>query len=161
MNLLHIINAALITDLIVIGLVIFKQIKSRTLKVWYNTYELSAVLADVLSIVIGVIITLIIYPLFFSIFYLPIFIGVALIVQVCHDLLFATLFNLVPRNRSRILDTFKDYAMEMGPIILFADGLMIVSTILISLFLSTQSFTNNSILFIILLYLVPYFLYSI
>jgi hypothetical protein len=160
-NLLPIINAAIITDLIVIGLVICKQIKSQTLKVWYNTYNLSAILADVLSIVIGIIIALLIYPLFFSTFYLHIFIGIAIVVQVCHDLLFASLFQMIPRNRSRILDTFKDYAKEMGIIILFADASMIVSSILISLFLSTQSFNNNCILLIVLLYLIPYFLYSI
>jgi len=156
-----IINAAIITDLAVIMRVILGQIKSKTLKEWYHTYGLSGIMADVLSIVIGVIIAQFIYPLIFSGFNLFLFIVVAVIVQLIHDLLFAQFFNWIPRGKSQILDTFKDYAKELGPVILLADSAMIVSTVLIGSFLKSFSESNNAILLIVLLYLVPYFLYSI
>ena len=158
---LHILNGAIITDLIVIGLTIFGFIRSRTLREWYNKYGLSAVLADVLSITIGVILAIFIYTAFFSTKHLVLFIGVAVSVQLVHDLLFAWFFNSVPRGKSRILDTFKDYAKEIGATILLADASMIVSTVFIGLLLSQLSIQNNMFLLIVLLYLVPYFLYSL
>jgi hypothetical protein len=158
---LHIVNGAIITDLIVIGLTIFGFIRSRTLREWYNKYGLSAVLADVLSITIGVILAIFIYTAFFSMNHLVLFIGVAVSVQLVHDLLFAWFFNSVPRGKSRILDTFKDYAKEIGATILLADASMIVSTVFIGLLLSQLSIQNNMFLLIVLLYLVPYFLYSL
>lgn len=158
---LHILNGAIITDLIVIGLTIFGFIRSRTLREWYNKYGLSAVLADVLSITIGVILAIFIYTAFFSMNHLVLFIGVAVSVQLVHDLLFAWFFNSVPRGKSRILDTFKDYAKEIGATILLADASMIVSTVFIGLLLSQLSIQNNMFLLIVLLYLVPYFLYSL
>jgi hypothetical protein len=158
---LRILNGAIITDLVVIGLTIFGFIQSKTLREWYNKYGLSAIMADVLSITMGVIAAMFIYPLLFKKENLALFIGVAIAVQLVHDLLFAGFFNSVPRGKSRILDTFKDYATEIGPTILFADASMIVSTIMLGLLLSQLSIRNNMFLLIVLLYLVPYFLYSL
>ena len=158
---LPLINGAIITDLIVILRVILGQIKSKTLKEWYKKYGLAGVLADVLSITIGVIIVQLIYPLIFSKFNIFIFAILAVIVQVIHDLLFAQFFNWIPRGKSEILDTFKDYANELGPVILLADAAMMVSTVLITSLLASFNEKINSILLIVNLYLVPYFLYSI
>ena len=63
---LRILNGAIITDLIVVGLTIFGFIRSRTLREWYNKYGLSAIMADVLSITMGVIIAMFVYPLLFK-----------------------------------------------------------------------------------------------
>jgi uncharacterized protein YacL len=158
---LSLINAAIITDLVVILFVILGKIRSKTLKEWYNKYGLSSVMADVLSIVIGVIIAQAIYSVFFAKFNIFLFILVAVIVQLIHDLLFAQFFNLIPRGKSAIMDTFKDYAKELGPIILVADASMIISTVFISSILISFSEKTNAILTIVLLYLIPYFLYSI
>jgi hypothetical protein len=158
---LSILNAAIITDLAVILRVILGQIKSKTLKEWYHKYGLSSVMADVLSIVIGVIITQAIYPFLFRGFNILLFALVAVIVQLIHDLLFAQFFNWVPRGKGAILDTFKDYAKELGPVILLADATMMISTVLIASILTSMSEKTNAILVIVLLYLIPYFLYSI
>lgn len=158
---LPILNGAIITDLGVILLVILGYIKSKTLKEWYNKYGLSGILADVLSIVIGIIITRFIYPYIFSDYSIVKFIIVAVSVQLVHDLMFAAFFQTVPRNQSAILDTFKDYANELGPIILVADASMIISTIILSSYMASYSNNTNIIILIICLYLVPYFLYSI
>lgn len=161
LNYLNILNAAIITDLTVIFLLIEGYIKSNALKKWYRTYNLSAVIADVLILVIGIIITQFIYPYLFSSYSLGLFIIIAVILQICHDLSFAYLFNIVPRGKSRILDTFKDYAKEKGLNILLADALMIISTVLIATYLSTLSTNSNIITLILDVYCVPYLLYSI
>ena len=111
---LPLLNAVLITDIFVILLLNSKVIKSVVLRKWYNQYNLSAVIADVLILVIGIIITQLIYPYLFSSYSLGLFIIIAVIVQICHDISFAYYFNVVPRGKSRILDTFKDYAKEKG-----------------------------------------------
>jgi uncharacterized protein YacL len=158
---LPILNGAIITDLVVIFRLISGQIKSKTLKQWYNDYGLSGIIADVLSLVIGIIITIFLYKYLFSKFNIFLFAFLAVIVQLTHDLLFATLFYFIPRGKSRILDTFKDYGNEHGYVILIADALMILSTLFISSLLVSLSEKTNVIMFIVLLYLIPYFLYSI
>jgi hypothetical protein len=159
---LPIFNAALITDLTVILMTISGYIKSKTLKEWYHKYEISAVIADVLSIFIGVIAARFIYSTFFTntsgIF---IFIVIAVMFQVCHDLLFANLFNSIPRGKSGILDTFKDYAKEMGFNILLADASMIISTIVLGSILANLDTNSNIIISVVLVYLTPYLLYSV
>ena len=160
-NIVGLVSAAILTDLIVIGEVLAGIIKSKSLKQWYNLYGLAAVMADVLSLVIGVLIAATLYPLLFSKYNVVYFIGLAVLVQFVHDILFALFFQGVPRGKSRILDTFKDYAKENGYTILLADAAMIVSTILISTFLQGYSHSVNNAVLVVLLYLVPYFLYSI
>lgn len=158
---LPILNGAIITDLIVIFRLIMGKIKSKTLTQWYNDYGLAGVLADVLSLVIGVVITSFIYKYIFSKFNIILFTFLAVIVQIIHDVSFAILFYSIPRGKSRILDTFKDYGNEHGYVILIADALMIISTVFISSLLFSMSEKINGFIFIVLSYLIPYFLYSI
>ena len=158
---LPLLNGAIITDLFVILRLILGQFQSTTLRSWYNLYGIAGVLADVLSIVIGIVIARFIYPFFFRTFSWFTFCIVAVSVQMIHDLLFAQLFMYVPRGKSRILDTFKDYANEMGATILLADAAMILSTIFLGAFFASLSPNTNILILIVSLYLVPYFLYSI
>jgi hypothetical protein len=158
---LPILNGALITDLIVIALVISGAIKSFTLKEWYHKYGLAAVIGDVLILVIGVIIVRAIYYLVFSKFSILSFVGLAVVVQLIHDLSFAQMMNLIPRGRSMIMDTFKDYGKEMGGLILLADALMISGTAILGSLLASSSLNINAIVLILAIYLVPYFIYSV
>lgn len=158
---LPILNGALITDLVVIALVIFVFIQSVTLKEWYHKYGLAAVLGDVLILVIGVIIVRSIYSFVFSKFSIAFFVGLAVVVQLIHDLSFAQLMNAIPRGRSMIMDTFKDYGKEMGGLILIADALMISGTAVIGSLLASSSLNTNIIVLIVAIYLVPYFIFSL
>ena len=158
---ISILNGAILTDIIVIFLAIQGIIKSPALHEWYNSYGISGVLADVLSIVIGILLTRLLYPFFFDTFNILFFLILAVIIQCIHDLVFAQIFYGIPKGRSRILDTFKKYANENGALILIADALMMISaSILASLFVSLGP-NLNIVLFIVLLYLVPYFIYSL
>jgi hypothetical protein len=122
---------------------------------------LSAVLGDVLILVIGVIIVRAIYYLVFSKFSIVAFVGLAVIVQLIHDLSFAQMMNAIPRGRSMIMDTFKDYGKEMGGLILIADALMISGTAILGSLLASLSLNTNIILLIVAIYLIPYFIFSL
>jgi len=158
---LPILNGAIITDMIVLLLTSLGYIQSKSLHSWYHKYGLASILADVLSIVIVLIITRFVYSAFFDEFAIYQFVGLAVLVQFIHDLSFAYFFQSIPRGKSQILDTFKDYANELGTTILLADASMIISTSLLAGVLAQLDMNNNIVLLIVLSYMVPYFLYSI
>ena len=158
---LPILSAAIIVDLVVMMNVVFGQIKATSLAVWYQQFGGLAVLADVLILVIGIIIARFLYPFLFSKWSLPLFLGLTIAVQVAHDLLFAALFNAMPRGSSAIVDVFQRYATEVGFIILLADAMMIGGTVLLGSLLASQSLNTNMIVFLVALYVIPYVLYSI
>ncbi len=160
-NYFPIINGAMITDLAVIYLLKVNIIKSKTLLQWYKKYEIGAFIADVLSIVIGVIIARFIYSNIFKEWSIINFLFLVICIQLLHDLLFAKLFYSIPRYNSPILDTFKDYANENGIWILLADACMMISTVLLSSLISNLETNTNIVIFIILLYTMPYFIYSL
>jgi len=157
---LPILNAVLITDIVVILLLIFGFIKSKVLVEWYKKYNLSAVIADILIIFIGIIITRYIYPKLFGEFSIIKFTILAVLVQIIHDILFYLLFKNIPRGTNMMLDTFKDYANEVGFNAILADSGMMIMASLLSSYLTGQSLNTNSILLIVLVYILPYIVYN-
>ena len=157
---LPILNAVLITDMVVILLLIFGFIKSKVLVEWYKKYNLSAVIADILIIFIGIIITRYIYSKIFSEFSIVKFTILAVLVQIIHDILFYLLFKNIPRGTNMMLDTFKDYANEVGFNAILADSGMMIMASLLSSYLTGQSLNTNSILLIVLVYILPYIVYN-
>jgi hypothetical protein len=153
---LSLLNAALITDLIIILLLIYGYLPTATLKTWYTQFGLAALLADVLSLVLFFLIAQFIYPFLFNKYNLLYFLVVIVGVQTTHDLLFG-LFLDQYKGKSEILNLFKNYKNELGYRILIADSLMTISTALLYKFLPY----NNIVLTIVLLYLSPYILYSV
>ena len=158
---LPIITSALIVDMVIILNMILGHINIKSLNSWYNKFGFLAVIADVLSIVIGIIISRFIYPYIWKEYSLINFIFLICIVQITHDLLFYLFFNNIPRNKSAILDVFKDYVSEVGSTILIADSLMMISTIIIASYISNMNTNNIIIILISSLYILPYLLYSI
>ena len=63
---LPILNAAILTDIGGIFLLLNKKIESKYLREWYKKYQLSAVIMDVLILVIGAVLASLIYPFVFS-----------------------------------------------------------------------------------------------
>jgi len=156
-----IIVAGLIVDMIILSLVLVGYINVKSLNQWYNQFQLLAVVADVFSIVIGIIIARFIYPFFFKSYSLITFLILVCGVQLVHDLLFAAFLMVHPRNKSRILDVFKDYAKEVGFKILGVDALMMIGTVLLGSYLATWNTNSMIILSIVCMYILPYLLYSI
>jgi hypothetical protein len=157
---LPILNAVLITDLFVILLLNTHIIKSRVLKEWYKNYNVSAVIADVLIICIGLIITRYIYYSVFSSFSIFKFIGLAVIIQIIHDVLFYIFFNNVPRGLNRMLDTFKDYANEVSYKAVLSDSGMMIMAAFIASYLAGCNLNTNVIVLILSVYVMPYLLYN-
>jgi hypothetical protein len=156
---LPILNAALIVDLVGIFGTFKGYIDSSTLKIWYKKYHIMALIADVLSIVIGIILARFFYHYIFSSFHLLYFIGLAVSIQIFHDLLFYTIFQNTPVGHNAMLDFFKKYAKDVGYNAIIGDSAMIIATcILASIFIGSLSANANIIMLVFLCYLVPYFL---
>jgi uncharacterized protein YacL len=86
---LPMLNGAIGADLFIIFIVYYTRFfNSKFLMKWYETYRLSAVVADVLILVIGMIIARYLYNYIFSEFSLFKFIILALGIQIIHDILF-------------------------------------------------------------------------
>lgn len=158
---LSIFNGVLITDLIVIAFLLAGWIQSAVLKKWYKELNLSAVLADILILFIGILIARFLYPYIFTQYSLLKFIGLAVAIQVVHDILFYQICLAVPRGQSRIMDIFKAYGKEKGVGAILADSSMMVSSVLIASYLKGLGGNVNIITLIISVYIVPYFIYSL
>lgn len=153
---LPILNGCINADLIIIFLVYHGIFNSSLLKRWYKKYQLSAVLADVLILMIGIIIARYIYHYFFTSFSIWKFTGLAVIIQIIHDILFYLFFKFTPLGYNSMLDFFKEYAKEVGGGAIIGDSLMMILACLLSSHLSTYSVNGNIILLIISLYFFPY-----
>jgi hypothetical protein len=153
---LPILNGCIYADLIVIFFVYHGIFKSYFLQKWYKNYQLSAVLADVLILVIGIILTRFFYGYFFTTFNIFKFTGLAVFIQIIHDLLFYSLFNSSPIGYNAMFDFFKKYAKESGIKAILGDSFMIIIACFLSSYFSTYSLNMNIITLIINLYFFPY-----
>jgi len=149
---LALLNAALLTDLVVIGLAI-NVFNSKTLTQWYRQFGIGAVIADVLILVLVVWLAHFLYQ---GNLFVTACIAVGL--QLIHDLLFAAFIQQYT-GKSPIFNIFKGYTKEHGAYILVADAMMIMSTVVLEQFFSMSRY--NEILSVFLIYLVPYFVYSV
>ena len=153
-------NSVLITDLFVITLSNIGFIQSKVLKKWYATYNLSAVIADVLVILLVLILTRFLYYYLFDTFSLVKFIGLAVALQVIHDISFYLFVTSVPRGVNHMLDTFKDYGVEASYKAILSDSGMMIMASLLATYLVNQSTNTNIIVLIFFTYLLPYLLYN-
>ena len=153
---LHILNGSLNADLIIIFLLYHGIFNSSLLKKWYKKYQLSAVIADVLILVIGIILARFFYKYFFTSFNIWKFTGLAVIIQIIHDVLFYWFFKTVPRGYNDMLDFFKDYASEVGVGAILGDSFMMIIACLLSSYFATYSLNSNLIILIVSLYFFPY-----
>jgi uncharacterized protein YacL len=152
---------AIITDIIGLLLINQKYFTAKSLVSWYKTFRLSAVLADVFSIVIGIAIARYIYSYVFSQFSILSFCLVVVAVQCVHDILFSFIIQAIPKGNSEMIDLFKDYAKELGLLILGGDAIMMISATLIASLVGSLDYNTAVFILLLVSYLVPYFLYSI
>ena len=148
---LALLNAALFTDLVVIALSL-TVFKSKTLTQWYREFGIGAVIADVLILVLVVWLA--------HLYQGNVFVTtcIAVGIQLTHDLLFGAFIQQY-HGTSPIFNVFKEYAKEHGYNILAADAAMVLSTVLLEQVFSMSQY--NEILSVFLVYLVPYFVFSV
>lgn len=155
-NYLPILNGSICSDLIIIFLLYNGVFNSIYLKKWYKKYQLSAVIADVLILVIGIIIARFLYKYFFDSFNIWKFTGLAVIIQIIHDILFYLFFSLVPTGYNGMLDFFKEYAKEVGTGAILGDSFMMILACLLTSHFATYSLNTNIIILIFSTYFIPY-----
>ena len=153
---LPILNGCINADLIIIFLAFHGVFKSNYLKKWYKKYQLSAVLADVLILFIVIILVRLLYKYLFTSFSIWKFTGLALVIQIIHDILFYFLFSSVPQGYNSMLDFFKMYAKEVGAGAIIGDSFMMILSCLLSSHFATYNVNYNVIILVISLYFFPY-----
>lgn len=161
LDFIQIFTAVLIVDFIVILLVKKGRRLGKAINVWYDKLGMTAVMLDVFIIVIGIIITRYIFTYFQIPFNATYFILIALGVQLIHDILLYLLL-IVPSQKgtSQVVDIYKDYANENGAKILLADSMMVLVSCLIAMLLKQQDTHVSISLMILVIYLIPYYVYS-
>lgn len=153
---LYILNGTINADLIIIFLVFHGVFKSTYLKKWYKKYQLNAVLADTLILFIGIILARFFYKYLFTSFDIWKFTGLAVAIQIIHDVLFYWLFKNLPVGYNAMLDFFKEYAKEVGFGAILGDSFMMVLACLLTSHFATYSVNFNIISLAVSLYFVPY-----
>ena len=129
----------------------------RSLDKWYHQFGNLAVLSDCLVIVLGILIALIILPNS-SIFTLVV---AVVIIQIIHDLLlFKLVIEPIPIGHNKIIDIFKEYAIENSWKILIADSLMISSTLLLANYLDSIPSLYSSFIGLLGVYSLSYIIYT-
>jgi hypothetical protein len=157
---LYILNGCISADLFIMFFLFHNlAFQSKYLKIWYKKFTLSAVLADVLILMIGIIIARFFYGYLFTDFNIWKFTGLAVLIQIIHDILFYIMFKNVPTGYSYILDFFKKYAREIGGKAIIGDSIMMIVACLLSSHMATRDVNINIITLITSLYLYPYNLY--
>jgi hypothetical protein len=160
-DLLYIITAVVIVDMVVILIARDTKFFGKTINTWYDKFGITAVILDVLIIVIGFIITRYLFNVIELEFTPELFIFVALAVQVIHDsALYEFVIKPYPLGHNQVIDVYKTYADENGYKIILADSAMVLSSALLAMYLKTKPMHETSSLLIIGLYIIPYFLYQ-
>lgn len=157
---LPILTAILIVDMIVMILSISNIIQSNYIKIWYQKFFLSAVLADVLVLFIVVIFARAIYYYIFDTFSIINFIFVMLALQITHDILFYIMISMIPRGANKMIDVFQDYAKELSYGAIIGDSIMVIAIGLIASYLANFEANTNIIILVVFLYLLQFILYN-
>jgi len=132
--------SAIVTDTIIGYYLLLSNRGGRYIKEWYNQFNIGAYVMDILSIIIGTYSA----TLFSNNIYSQIVATV--IVGLVHDISFGIFVNKI-KTESKILNLFKNYANELGPIILIVDAFMLISTLLFSTYFK-NTLTNNTMIFL-------------
>jgi len=144
------------------GLFVWKRYpRDATISKWYDKFGLVAYMMDVASIVIGVLITQHVYPLVSSAWNPALFCAIAVGVQQVHDIVFGQLLAFMGSGTTNdILVLLQEYASQEGAWkILVADGVYMILTSLLAMFLYSQKPWVSTHLLALTLYITGYALY--
>jgi hypothetical protein len=98
---------------------------TKSLATWYADFGLNAVGMDILVIVLGIALAKFLVPAATGLT----LIGVAVAIQLVHDVVFYGIILAVPAGQNRVMDLFKRYAAEGSWTILAADAAMIAAAV--------------------------------
>jgi hypothetical protein len=159
-NYLDVTIGTLITEIIFMIIFLFIVGNLTNVSKWYKDFGLGAVLSDITVTILCIAITSFLYPLIFKKFNIFKFIGLALAIQITHDILFSKIIKLIPSGNSSIINIFKSYSETAGFDVLFTDSMMVTSSILFMKLVEGFSLNQKMFILVLSLYILPYFLYS-
>jgi len=153
----------IVTELALLFLVrLFPEFFGKCINVWYNRFKLEAVLADVFIIALGIGISRYIYTEFiypkhdWNALY---FTGVAVFVQILHDLLFYIgVIQQVPKGHNAIIDMMKEYASNGGYYTILADSALMVSSVGLAMIFKGMEAHVTTFIGLLAVYAIPYIL---
>jgi hypothetical protein len=130
---------------------------TKSLATWYADFGLNAVAMDVLVIVLGIALAKLLFPAATGLM----LIGIAVAIQIVHDLLFYGIILMVPPGQNRVMDLFKRYAAEGSWKIIVADSAMVAASVY-GMELLDGVLTDDQVLFtgLLGLYSLLYILYT-
>lgn len=131
-NPVNIVLAVIVVDIFALILT-RNNLVGEVIKEWYKKFTIGAFIADVCSISFGIFLSLILfkYVLPKNSFNLITFIISVVIIQLIHDLTFATIVNYYPEKQNNMMDLFKKYVGEHSWKILLVDASMMISSVLL------------------------------
>jgi len=154
----------LTVDVIVLFLTRYVGVGRKSLNKWYDTFGLSAVLADVLIIFLGFIIGRFVYTTWLEsrFGWNPIyFVLLVVLIQVIHDIAFYFLvIRPMKPGTNEMIDVFKQYANENGGGIISGDAILMISSATIAMLMKHQSAGVQGLVFGLAAYALPYILYT-
>lgn len=130
---------------------------TKSLGTWYADFGLNAVAMDVLIIVLGIALAKLLFPAATGLT----LIGIAVAIQIVHDLLFYGIILIVPPGQNQVMDLFKRYAGEGSWKIIVADSAMVAASVY-GMELLDGVLTDDQVLFtgLLGLYSLLYILYT-
>lgn len=155
-------TAAIAVEAVVIAITrFFPAFSGKYLNLWYSRFRLTAVLQDIFSVLIGFGIARYVYteyvypnydwnPMYFT--------GLAVLVQVVHDVLFYIgVVRQVPEGQNGMVDVFKKYSQDTGYKAVIGDSAIMVGTSVGSMII--KAFPLHAIfLALAAAYTIPYFM---
>lgn len=156
------ITAAIAVEAVVIAITrFFPAFSGKYLNLWYSRFRLSAILQDILSVLIGFGLARYFYteyvypnydwnPMYFT--------GVAVVIQVLHDILFYLgVVRQVPEGQNGMIDVFKKYAENTSYKAVVGDSAIMIGTSVVSMVL--KAFPLHTLfLGLAAAYTIPYFM---
>jgi hypothetical protein len=130
---------------------------TKSLGTWYADFGLNAVAMDVLILVLGIALAKLLFPAATGLM----LIGIAVAIQIVHDLLFYGIILIVPPGQNQVMDLFKRYAGEGSWKIIVADSAMVAASVY-GMELLDGVLTDDQVLFtgLLGLYSLLYILYT-
>jgi hypothetical protein len=154
----------LAVDVIALFLARYAGLGQKSLNKWYDTFGLSAVLADVMSMLLGFFIARSIYTKWLEprFGWNPIyFVLLLVLVQVVHDILFYFfVIRPIKPGTNEMIDIFKQYSKENGAGIISGDAILMISSATLAMIMKHQSAGVQGLVFGLAAYALPYILYT-
>lgn len=165
-DLLYIFLGILIIDISVLFLTRYfpDTVGGKYLNVWYNRFDVLAVVSDVFIIGLGFIIARFLYTFFFASslgWSITHFLLLLIIVQALHDVFFYLgVINQLPRGHNEMIDVFQDYAKDGGYKIIVGDAFLMLGSAVVAMILKEQPDSVVQLIAALTVYTAPYILYT-